>query len=148
MMGSCPRPSSIFPCSLGVVNAGPVLGSIIGNYIVLIGWRWCFRIMTILVGLNTLSIMTFMNETYSPCVSFEPLQSNLPSDLVPRICKATFEARGVAKPKQSIRQQLTITPKARDVIIHTFSRPPRMLVNPLCALFITCELQSRRRASH
>jgi hypothetical protein len=123
-----------------------VLGSIIGNYIVLIGWRWCFRIMTILVGLNTLSIMTFMNETYSPCVSFEA-PSVLPSDVVPRICKATFEARGVAQPKQSIREHLTITPKARDVIIHTFSRPPRMLVNPLCALFITCELQSPRRAS-
>lgn len=45
---------------------GPVLGSIAGNYIVLVGWRWCFRIMTILVGLNTLAVILLMDETYSP----------------------------------------------------------------------------------
>lgn len=47
---------------------GPVLGSIIGNYIVLAGWRWCFRLLTILVGINTLAMILFMDETYEPYV--------------------------------------------------------------------------------
>lgn len=98
---------------------GPVLGSILGNYIVLAGWRWCFRIMSILVALNTLSIMFFMSETYSP------------------VAKAAFEAKGLTKPKRTLRELFTLTPAGRDVIIHTFSRPPRMLANPLCALFVT-----------
>ncbi|KAM0747748.1 MFS general substrate transporter [Meredithblackwellia eburnea MCA 4105] len=101
---------------------GPTLGSILGNYVVLLGWRWCFRIMTILVGLNTLSILFFMNETYSPVV------------------KAQVERRLFPPPKnpsRTFKDRFKFSDKAKFVIIKTFTRPPRMLVNPLCALFVT-----------
>lgn len=48
--------------------SGPVLGSIIGNYLVLAGWQWTFRFMTILVGINTVAVIVFMDETYAPYV--------------------------------------------------------------------------------
>ena len=50
--------------------SGPVLGSLIGNYLVLAGWQWTFRFMTILVGINTVAVIMFMDETYAPYVLF------------------------------------------------------------------------------
>lgn len=44
---------------------GPVIGSLVGNYLVLLDWRWPFRVMTILIGLNTLAVVLCMEETYS-----------------------------------------------------------------------------------
>lgn len=35
-----------------------------------------------------------------------------------------------------VRQIFKPKPQARDVLIRTFTRPPRMIVNPACALFV------------
>ncbi|ORY84191.1 major facilitator superfamily domain-containing protein [Leucosporidium creatinivorum] len=114
------RPLSIY--AIGPM-LGPVLGSIVGNYLVLIDWRWCFRLMTILVGLNTLVTIFGMEETYEP------------------VLKKLYEARGgapeaagrLARAKAIFKKNS----EAKEVVIRTFTRPPRMLMNPVCALFVT-----------
>lgn len=86
---------------------GPVLGSIIGNYLVLINWRWCFRLMTILVGLNTLVTIFGMEETYEP------------------VLKKLYEARGgapdaagrMARAKAIFKKNS----EAKAVVIRTFT---------------------------
>lgn len=82
---------------------GPVLGSIIGNYLVLAGWRWTFRLMTILVGLNTLGVIFFMDETYAPVV------------------QKRFEEEGLVKEKENWREMFNFSKEAKDVIIRTFT---------------------------
>lgn len=102
---------------------GPVLGSIIGNYLVLAGWRWTFRLMTILVGLNTLAVIFGMDETYAPVV------------------QKRFEQEEIVKEEEEggWREILHPSKEAKDVIVRTFTRPPRMLINPVCAIFVACK---------
>lgn len=86
---------------------GPVLGSILGNYLVLVDWRWCFRLMTILVGLNTFAVIFGMDETYEP------------------VLKKLYEARGGAPDAASrIARAKAIFKKnseAKEVVIRTFT---------------------------
>ncbi|GJN91974.1 hypothetical protein Rhopal_005002-T1 [Rhodotorula paludigena] len=84
---------------------GPVIGSLVGNYLVLLDWRWPFRVMTILIGLNTLAIVLCMEETYSSVLER----------------KFQAELGGASGPS---------TGYAKEVFVRTFTRPPRMLLNP------------------
>ncbi|KAI5474875.1 MFS polyamine transporter [Pseudohyphozyma bogoriensis] len=105
---------------MAIYSIGP--SGVLGSYIVLLGWRWTFRIMTILVGLNTLSLAVFMSDTYAPAV------------------KERLEATrsGVSgKERKTLRERVALSPQAKQVIIRTFTRPPRMLKNPVCLLFST-----------
>ncbi|BGP21196.1 MFS polyamine transporter [Rhodotorula toruloides] len=94
---------------------GPVLGSILGNWLVLLDFRWPFRLMTILIGLNTLAVLFLMRETYAP------------------VLERAFLARRSGREKADAPSRSL----AKAVVIRTFSRPPRMLFNPVCALFAT-----------
>lgn len=104
---------------------GPSLGSILGNYIVLTYWRWTLRILTIAVGLNTLAVILFMNETYAPVL--EKLWRE-------RGCVDEEEESSVLKRALNVFRP---HPEAKSVIVRTFTRPPRMLMNPVCAIFVT-----------
>ncbi|GAA5909400.1 hypothetical protein JCM6882_000972 [Rhodosporidiobolus microsporus] len=123
------RPMSIY--AIGPM-LGPVLGSIIGHYLVLPElhtWRWPFRLLTILTGLNTLAIVFLMRETYGP-VCERAWRAKREAE---REGKGGVEKEGrkeLAKAKPSKGQ-------AREVIKRTFTRPPRMLMNPVCTLFST-----------
>lgn len=64
-------------------NKGPFLGSVIGSYIVLYDWRWCFILMTILVGINTLVLVFAMEETYAEYVPSLPPSLPLSVSLPP-----------------------------------------------------------------
>ncbi|SCV72192.1 BQ2448_4886 [Microbotryum intermedium] len=100
--------------------AGPTLGSVIGTYLVLVDWRWCFRLLAILVGINTLAIIFLMDETYAPVLR-----------------KVLEEEDGVAISRSArLRQLFRPKPEAKAIMIRTFTRPPRMLVNPACGLFV------------
>ena len=86
---------------------GPVLGSIAGRYIILLDWRYCFRIMTILVGLNTCAVIFGMDETYSP------------------VLKKLYDARGGAPDAagrlQRAQNIFRPNPEAKDVVVRTFT---------------------------
>ncbi|GAA6044187.1 hypothetical protein JCM8097_006444 [Rhodosporidiobolus ruineniae] len=111
---------------------GPVLGSIIGHYLVLPGlgtFRWPFRLMTILSGLNTLLIFFVVRESYAP------------------VCERQWHAQraaeeagegGLAKEERKMRAEKPSRAQAKEVVVRTFKRPPRMLLNPICALMSTC----------
>lgn len=47
---------------------GPVLGSMLGAWILYAGWRWIFWVLTIAIAINTVGITFGMRETYSPYV--------------------------------------------------------------------------------
>lgn len=96
-----PEPPALGVCEyrLTLLLAGPVLGSILGNWLVLLDFRWPFRLMTILIGLNTLAVLFLMRETYAPVLE--------------RAFLARRSGRGKAdKPSRSL---------AKAVIIRTFS---------------------------
>ncbi|SCZ88167.1 BZ3500_MvSof-1268-A1-R1_Chr2-1g04234 [Microbotryum saponariae] len=108
--------------------AGPTLGGVMGSYLALVDaspmfpelWRWCFRLLAILVGLNTLAIIFLMDETYAPVLR-----------------KTLEEEDGVAISRPArLRQLFRPKPEAKAIMIRTFTRPPRMLVNPACGLFV------------
>ncbi|KAK4047042.1 hypothetical protein OIO90_006325 [Microbotryomycetes sp. JL221] len=104
---------------------GPSLGSILGSYITLVYWRWTLRILTIAVAINVGAVILFMDETYAPVL--EQAWRESPNDADEEMCVgAKDKVRAVFRPK----------PEAKSVIIRTFTRPPRMLINPVCAIFV------------
>lgn len=51
---------------LGIL-IGPVVGPVAGGFLSeTLGWRWCFWIMTIVGGINSLVGILFLRETYAP----------------------------------------------------------------------------------
>ncbi|GAA6007997.1 hypothetical protein JCM10207_006991 [Rhodosporidiobolus poonsookiae] len=124
------KPISIY--SIGPM-LGPVIGSMLGNYLLLIPsssdpWRWPFRVLTILVGLNLLAIVFFVRESYAP------------------VCERKWRAEREAKRKgegelekeeRKVKAEMPKTGQTKEVIVRTFKRPPRMLANPICCLFAT-----------
>jgi DHA1 family multidrug resistance protein-like MFS transporter len=49
-----------------IEQAGPVLGSMLGYWILYGGWRWTFWTITFLAAINLILIITLMRETYAP----------------------------------------------------------------------------------
>lgn len=132
---------------------GPTGGTILGYYLVLGGWRWTLRFMTILIGINTLTIILFMDETYASVLE-RLYNEGDPSQRGERI---SFVAR--------LRAMFRGNPEAKNVVVRAFTvsangfndpesladvlnlkRPPRMLMNPACAVFVFCECQSKLSA--
>ncbi|BGP52525.1 hypothetical protein JCM8202v2_000079 [Rhodotorula sphaerocarpa] len=108
---------------------GPVIGSMLGNWLVLLSWRWPLRIMTILIGINTGCVMLCMRETYAPVLERRWLAR--------RTEAAADEVGSEEKPAITAAAATVPKPEIRDLLKRTFSRPPRMLLNPVCALFAT-----------
>jgi MFS family permease len=47
-------------------QAGPVMGSMLGYWILFGGWRWLFYALTIMAALNWVILATQTQETYAP----------------------------------------------------------------------------------
>jgi MFS family permease len=47
-------------------KAGPVMGSMLGYWILFGGWRWLFYALTIMAALNWVILATQTQETYAP----------------------------------------------------------------------------------
>jgi len=47
-------------------QAGPVMGSMLGYWILFGGWRWLFYALTIMAALNLVFLITQAQETYAP----------------------------------------------------------------------------------
>ena len=56
---------------------GPVVGSLLGGWLVLLSWRWPMRLMTIIIGINTFCVIAFMRETFGPVLEREWLARRL-----------------------------------------------------------------------
>ncbi|GAA6043845.1 hypothetical protein JCM8097_007233 [Rhodosporidiobolus ruineniae] len=122
------RPIAVY--SIGPM-LGPVIGSLLGSYLNLLhhvpgtpssqSWRWPLRVMTIIVGLNTLALWLGMRETYESVVGRGWRR----------------ERRRVRREKEGRERdgESSFKDEARKVLRRTFSRPPRLLMNPVCALF-------------
>lgn len=138
----CSQRNNLFP-------AGPVIGSMLGNWLVLLSWRWPLRIMTILIGINTGCVMLCMRETYAPVLERRWLarRTEAAADEVGSEEKPAITAAAATVPEPEIRDLLKRTfsvwsfsaRAARRTRAHLVSsqRPPRMLLNPVCALFAT-----------
>lgn len=59
------RPISVY--AVGPM-AGPVLGSMLGYWILFAGWRWVFGVMTLMTVANWVLLVTSTRETYAPYV--------------------------------------------------------------------------------
>lgn len=49
-------------------QTGPVLGSMLGYWILYGGWRWLFYALTIMAAVNFVVLVTQTRETYAPYV--------------------------------------------------------------------------------
>ncbi|GAA5869987.1 hypothetical protein JCM3774_004330 [Rhodotorula dairenensis] len=105
---------------------GPVIGSLLGGWLVLLSWRWPMRLMTIIIGINTFCVIFFMRETFSPVLERKWLARRFEQEPLGE----KDEPEAIVA---SAAPQLTF----RELVIRTFTRPPRLLANPICAIFST-----------
>lgn len=126
------RPISIY--AIGPM-AGPVLGSMIGYWILYGGWRWLFWCMTILSALNLVILICLTEETYAPVIEKilryrvrHPKEK--PSTLAERLSPRRFFHN------LGWMGAMVSRAEARAVFGKAFSRPPRLLLtNPVCLIF-------------
>ncbi|GFZ42665.1 hypothetical protein JCM24511_00382 [Saitozyma sp. JCM 24511] len=126
------RPVSLY--AIGPM-AGPVLGSMLGYWILFGGWRWLFWTITILAALNTALLMIGASETNAAVIEK----------------KLTYRVRHPISNPTNLAQRLSPSrwihdlgwmaamvsgDDAKQVFGRAFSRPPRLLfTNPVCAIF-------------
>jgi DHA1 family multidrug resistance protein-like MFS transporter len=126
---------------------GPVLGTMLGFWLVLAGWRWIAWAFSIANFLNMLAVMLLMEETYAPYVA-GPFIFNYGlhalNGLICSVIERKFQAKqeaeiATANPvsrKSGILSRFAMSADVRAVFARAFSRPPRLLFyNPVCALF-------------
>ncbi|GAA5991332.1 hypothetical protein JCM10908_003262 [Rhodotorula pacifica] len=104
---------------------GPVIGSLLGGWLILLSWRWPMRLMTIIIGINTLCVIVFMRETYGPVLERQWLAQRLAQET------------GEKDEAEAIAASTAPPIDFRELAIRTFTRPPRLLANPICAIFST-----------
>ena len=110
------------------------------------------RLMTILIGVNTCCVILFMRETYSPVLERKWLARRLAMETSEKGEADAIVAS--AAPQPSFREIAVRTFTVRPIVwtslpssggsryglqVDTFrspsQRPPRLLMNPICALF-------------
>lgn len=116
--------------------AGPVLGSMLGYWILFGGWRWELWFMVIASGLNFALLLCFSQETYAPVI-----QRKLGYRInYPQADPTSFLDR--FSPKRIIHNlgwmSATVSrSEAGDAFSKAITRPPRLLFGNPVAL-ITC----------
>lgn len=98
--------------------AGPVIGSLLGEWLVLLSWRWPMRLMTILIGINTCCVILFMRETYGPVLERKWLARRLAAE--------TNEKRKA----EAIAASAAPPPSFREIAIRTFTVRPALTLPP------------------
>ena len=126
------RPISIY--AIGPM-AGPVLGSMMGYWILYGGWRWLFWTITTMSAINLGLFIILTDETYAPAIEkvliYRVRHPLLSSD--------TISAK--LSPKRIIHDLgwmsvMVSADDARVVFRRAFSRPPRILFgNPVAFMF-------------
>jgi multidrug resistance protein len=100
---------------------GPTLGPLFGGLIVQrLGWRWIFWIMTIVCSVNTLAGYFFLKETYGPVIL--------------RMRKEQYEREAADSDGSKYRFDGEDTRPLREKVLHSLSRPPKILAQPIVAV--------------
>ncbi|WOO79547.1 MFS transporter prlG [Vanrija pseudolonga] len=126
------RPVSIY--ALGPMS-GPVLGSMLGYWILFGGWRWLFWSMTFMALANWALLISLTDETFAPVIH---------KKLQYRIKHPQADATGFLdrlNPRRILHNlgwmtAMVSSEQARAVFGRAFSRPPRLLfTNPVAFIF-------------
>ncbi|KAL7408914.1 major facilitator superfamily domain-containing protein [Mrakia frigida] len=124
------------PISIYAVGpmAGPVLGSMIGGWLYLAGYRWIFGLLTIISMLNAMAIQLFLRESYAPTVKYKlaRLRREPPSTVVEEQQQINRHERwgGLAWMVELFHES-----DWKPVFKRAFTRPPRLLLlNPVCLI--------------
>lgn len=98
---------------------GPVIGPIAGAYLVQAeGWRWVFRVLTIVSGLMTIFTYFTMSETYGMVILARKAE---------RLRKETGNTK--------LRSKMDSGLPPREVFLRAIVRPTKMLLfSPICSL--------------
>ncbi|CAK9787121.1 putative polyamine transport-related protein [Cutaneotrichosporon oleaginosum] len=124
------RPVSLY--ALGPMT-GPVLGSMLGYWILYGGWRWTHGVMAIMAAANFV-LLSFVDETYAPAVQ-KKLSYTIKHPLP--------DARGLERlsPHRFLHERgwmraMVSRDDASTAFKKAFSRPPRLLFgNPVAFIF-------------
>lgn len=100
--------------------AGPVLGSLFGEWLILLNWRWPLRLMTILVGINTCCVILFMRETYAPVLERKWLAERLASET------------GEKGEADAVAASAAPRPEFRELIVRTFTVSRAVVTESMC----------------
>ncbi|CED83715.1 Synaptic vesicle transporter SVOP and related transporters (major facilitator superfamily) [Phaffia rhodozyma] len=135
------KPISIY--ALGPM-AGPVMGSMFGGWLSLVGYRWIFGTLTIMTTLNCVAIVLFMEETYATTVKFKlehrrktlQAKSAVGSSSSSTVCEEDLNRKIAFKEKHAWIASLVSQANYRLVFLRAFTRPFRFLfTNPVLAIF-------------
>ncbi|WVQ78742.1 hypothetical protein IAT38_000829 [Cryptococcus sp. DSM 104549] len=110
--------------------AGPVLGNMLGYWLLFLYWRWTYYIWTMVAAVNFVAMCLVMRETYAPV-----LQKKLVYSLTRKIAPP---ATGIWKhlPDLSWMSAMVTKEEAMATYTRAFSRPPRLLLtNPVALGF-------------
>ncbi|WVF67123.1 hypothetical protein IAT40_001868 [Kwoniella sp. CBS 6097] len=120
--------------------AGPVIGNMIGYWLLFFGWRWAYYFMTIVATLNTILMVTVMRETYAPVIKkimiyrLKYPNSNSNSNFTQKKQQQRFPWNIL--PDMTWMKHIISKDEARAVYAKAFSRPPRLLLtNPVAFAF-------------
>ncbi|RXK41266.1 hypothetical protein M231_01416 [Tremella mesenterica] len=126
------RPISIY--AIGPM-AGPVLGSILGYWILYGSWRWLYGTITILAAANYVLLILFAEETYAPAIE-KVLRYRIEHPLSdPKTWGEKLSPRRIIHDLGWMKEMVS-RQDAKTVFGRAFSRPPRLLFgNPVCFIF-------------
>ncbi|ORY29507.1 major facilitator superfamily domain-containing protein [Naematelia encephala] len=115
--------------------AGPVLGSMLGYWILFGGWRWLFWTITILSALNLCLFTALTEETYAPAIEKVlkyRAQHPIPE---PRSFTEKISPRRISH-ELGWMTAMVSADEAKSVFSKAFSRPGRLLfTNPVAFVF-------------
>lgn len=125
------------PLSIYAVGpmAGPILGSMLGYWILFGGWRWLFWTITILSAVNLALFIILTNETYAPAIEkVLGYRVRHPIDSA-KTLSAKLDPKRIYHDLGWMRVMVSAD-DARQVFGRAFSRPPRLLFgNPVAFMF-------------
>nr|XP_019050254.1 hypothetical protein I302_00680 [Kwoniella bestiolae CBS 10118]OCF29184.1 hypothetical protein I302_00680 [Kwoniella bestiolae CBS 10118] len=133
------KPISIY--ALGPL-AGPILGNMLGYWLLFFGWRWAYYFMTILSTLNTILLIAVMRETYAPVIQkilvYESMHTSSSDPHPSKLSEAPRSRSGISKLLPDLSWMPAMVSKSEMLSVYgkAFSRPPRLLfTNPVAFAF-------------
>ncbi|KIR32641.1 hypothetical protein I304_05432 [Cryptococcus deuterogattii CBS 10090] len=121
------KPISLY--ALGPIS-GPIIGNMVGYWLLFGGWRWAYYFMTIVAFLNFILMVLFLRETYAPAI-----QKIMTYRVTHPLSLATSSRRHYL-PDVTWMTAMVSKEDAKTVYGRAFSRPPRLLfTNPVAFAF-------------
>ncbi|WVQ64792.1 uncharacterized protein L199_002961 [Kwoniella botswanensis] len=126
------KPISIY--ALGPLS-GPILGNMLGYWLLYFGWRWAYYFMTILSTLNTILLILVMRETYAPVIQKILVYESVHNPPSASHTENHFNPINWL-PDLSWMPAMVSKSEMLSVYGKAFSRPPRLLfTNPVAFAF-------------